>query len=71
MGSHASECLVKSESSSVESRSTAPQKALDNPSIPIKNNDDERAAANVAEWRKYLPEDCVESMIKDGWHRTV
>jgi hypothetical protein len=27
-----------------------------------------RAAANVAEWRTYLPEDCVAAMIKDRWH---
>jgi hypothetical protein len=27
-----------------------------------------RAAATVAEWRTYLPEDCVAAMIKDGWH---
>jgi hypothetical protein len=27
-----------------------------------------RAAANVAAWRAYLPEDCVVAMIKDGWH---
>jgi hypothetical protein len=26
------------------------------------------AAAIVAAWRTYLPEDCVVAMIKDGWH---
>lgn len=25
-----------------------------------------RAAANVAAWRIYLPEDCVVAMVKDG-----
>jgi len=30
--------------------------------------DPERAAANIREWRTYLPEDCVERMIQDGWH---
>ena len=30
-----------------------------------------RAAANVAAWRTYLPEDCVVAMIKDGWHRST
>lgn len=30
-----------------------------------------RAAANVATWRTYLPEDCVAAMIKDGWHFTT
>jgi hypothetical protein len=33
--------------------------------------DGARAADNVAEWRKFLPPDCVEAMIKDGWHRSV
>jgi hypothetical protein len=27
-----------------------------------------RAAANVATWRTYLPEDCVAAMVNDGWH---
>jgi len=27
-----------------------------------------RAAAIIAGWRTYLPEDCVAAMIKDGWH---
>jgi hypothetical protein len=30
-----------------------------------------RAAANVAAWRAYLPEDCVAAMIRDGWHRST
>jgi hypothetical protein len=30
-----------------------------------------RAAINVAEWRAYLPEDCVAAMINDGWHWTT
>jgi hypothetical protein len=30
-----------------------------------------RAAANIAEWSTYLPKDCVEAMIRDGWHLTV
>jgi hypothetical protein len=30
-----------------------------------------RAARNVAEWRTYLPEDCVAAMINDGWHWTT
>jgi hypothetical protein len=29
-----------------------------------------RAAANIAEWSTYLPKDCVEAMIRDGWHLT-
>jgi hypothetical protein len=30
-----------------------------------------RAAANLAGWRTYLPENCVVAMIKDGWHRST
>ncbi|MGA9026356.1 MAG: hypothetical protein WB440_09900 [Steroidobacteraceae bacterium] len=30
-----------------------------------------RAAANVAAWKTYLPEDCVASMVNDGWHRST
>jgi hypothetical protein len=30
-----------------------------------------RAAANIAEWQSYLPEDCVKAMIRDGWHVTT
>lgn len=37
----------------------------------IKPVDSARAADNIAEWRKYLPEDCVNAMVKAGWHRTV
>jgi hypothetical protein len=34
----------------------------------IKPIDSGRAAENIAEWRKYLPEDCVNTMVKAGWH---
>jgi hypothetical protein len=27
-----------------------------------------RAAATIAEWMTYLPEDCVKAMVRDGWH---
>jgi len=30
-----------------------------------------RAARNIAEWRTYLPEECVAAMINDGWHWTT
>ncbi len=33
--------------------------------------EDTRAAQNVAEWRTFLPKECVHLMVKDGWHRTV
>jgi hypothetical protein len=38
---------------------------------PLRSGDDPRALANIAQWREYLPDDCVEAMIKDGWHRRV
>jgi hypothetical protein len=30
-----------------------------------------RAEANVKTWRTYLPADCVDTMIRMGWHRTT
>ncbi len=30
-----------------------------------------RAAANIKEWRAYLPADCVNSMLRLGWHLTT
>ena len=30
-----------------------------------------RAAAIIAEWITYLPEDCVKAMVNDGWHWSV
>jgi hypothetical protein len=30
-----------------------------------------RAAENIRLWRSYLPEDCVETMIRMGWHLSV
>jgi hypothetical protein len=27
-----------------------------------------RAAAIIAEWMTYLPQDCVKTMVSDGWH---
>jgi hypothetical protein len=37
----------------------------------IKPIDSARASENIAGWRKYLPEDCVNAMVKAGWHGTV
>jgi hypothetical protein len=28
-------------------------------------------AHTIAVWRSYLPEDCVATMIKMGWHRST
>jgi hypothetical protein len=30
-----------------------------------------RAVANIAEWSTYLPRECVEAMVRDGWHLSV
>jgi len=30
-----------------------------------------KAASNVARWKAYLPQDCVSSMMSDGWHWTT
>lgn len=30
-----------------------------------------RAEQKIAEWREYLPEDCVAAMIERGWHFSV
>jgi hypothetical protein len=38
---------------------------------PPNREEDLRALANIAQWREYLPADCVEAMIKDGWHRRL
>jgi hypothetical protein len=27
-----------------------------------------RAAAIIADWMTYLPEDCVKAIVSDGWH---
>jgi hypothetical protein len=35
------------------------------------SRDDERSAGNIQAWRSYLPEDCIGTMIKMGWDRTV
>jgi hypothetical protein len=39
------------------------------PPVPLGTED--RGADLIAEWRRYLPADCVGSMIKCGWHCTV
>jgi hypothetical protein len=30
-----------------------------------------RAAINVARWQTYLPQDCISSMMSEGWHWTT
>ena len=29
------------------------------------------AMASIIEWMKYFPEDCVKTIVKDGWHWLV
>jgi hypothetical protein len=26
------------------------------------------AAENISRWKTYLPEECIKSMMNDGWH---
>ncbi len=37
----------------------------------ISEADAARSAENIRLWRSYLPEDCVETMIKMGWDLSV
>jgi hypothetical protein len=30
-----------------------------------------RSARNIAQWRTYLPTDCVAAMVRQGWDRSV
>jgi hypothetical protein len=30
-----------------------------------------RSVRNIAQWRTYLPTDCVAAMIRQGWDRSV
>jgi hypothetical protein len=32
---------------------------------------DVRSANNIIQWRSYLPEDCVKTMIQMGWDSTT
>jgi hypothetical protein len=33
--------------------------------------DVDRAAKNILEWKKYLPDDCINAMVARDWHFTV
>jgi hypothetical protein len=38
------------------------------PATKLKSDTDSaRSASNVREWRNYLPEECVTTMIQMGW----
>lgn len=41
------------------------------PSGPGDAAQSRRAQANVESWRSYLPADCVDTMIRMGWHHTT
>jgi hypothetical protein len=52
---------------------SVPSSAAD-PSLPPEPGDtmlSRRAQANVESWRSYLPADCVDTMIRMGWHHTT
>jgi len=34
-------------------------------------NDAARSAENIAGWRSYLPQGCIDTMIRMGWDRTT
>ncbi|HWX79732.1 MAG TPA: hypothetical protein VNZ02_06575 [Steroidobacteraceae bacterium] len=44
-----------------------PSRRLRDAMIKPNEADIGRAVANIRVWRKYLPQDCVVAMIKDGW----
>jgi len=37
-------------------------------SVQRSDADTARAATNIAEWMTYLPENCVKTMVSEGWH---
>ena len=47
--------------------------AEDSAGSSIMRSDDAiaQAMANIIEWMKYLPEDCVKTIVKDGWHWSI
>jgi len=57
----------------------APPRQPIGPSVPVTEGSDAlhsteeiaRAEEKIAEWREYLPEDCVKAMIQRGWHFSV
>jgi hypothetical protein len=30
-----------------------------------------RSALNISQWLTYLPQDCVDAMVRQGWDRSV
>jgi hypothetical protein len=47
--------------------------AEDSAGSSIMRDDDAiaHATANIIQWMKYLPEDCVKTIVKDGWHWSI
>jgi hypothetical protein len=37
----------------------------------VRQTESSRSAANIRAWRSYLPPECVETMIRMGWDRSV
>jgi hypothetical protein len=39
--------------------------------VPVTDADKARSKENIAQWKKYLPEDCAKAMIDMGWDVTT
>jgi hypothetical protein len=39
--------------------------------VPVTDADKVRSKENIAQWKKYLPEDCAKAMIDMGWDVTT
>jgi hypothetical protein len=51
-----------------------PEESADNASpidVPPNDSDGARSANNILQWRTYLPEDCIQTMIHMGWDVTT
>jgi hypothetical protein len=51
-----------------------PEESADDASpidVPPNDSDSARSANNILQWRTYLPEDCIQTMIHMGWDVTT
>ena len=55
----------------VEQRPSADTSVALNGSVLLNDPGLARAAANVARWKTYLPQDCISAMMSEGWHWTT
>ena len=52
----------------------SPKELTDTPSssdAPTHDADPARSENNILQWRSYLPEDCIKTMIDMGWDVTT